>query len=160
MPLGFAKIARVLAILGVLELATGFVLAQTTNPLVGSWNFKVTVTGGCTTSCKYMGMLAFNQGGTVVEERGTVVQYYGLGNVERTALGTWRSTTGTPPYTFRMKNFVFDSTGKLSAFILGTSGITLSSTLNSFSGSGTAKIFKAGGTLVDTAAFTITGSRF
>ncbi len=160
MLLGLAKIARVLAILGVLELAAGFVLAQTTNPLVGSWNFKVTVTGGCTTSCKYMGMLAFNQGGTVVEERGTVVQYYGLGNVERTALGTWRSTTGTPPYTFRMKNFVFDSTGKLSAFILGTSGITLSSTLNSFSGSGTAKMFSAGGTLVDTATFTITGTRF
>ncbi len=160
MLLGLAKIARVLAILAVLELAAGFVLAQTTNPLVGSWNFKVTVTGGCTTSCKYMGMLAFNQGGTVVEERGTVVQYYGLGNVERTALGTWRSTTGTPPYTFRMKNFVFDSTGKLSAFILGTSGITLSSTLNSFSGSGTAKMFSAGGTLVDTATFTITGTRF
>jgi hypothetical protein len=160
MPLGFAKIARVVAILGVLELAAGFVLAQTTNSLVGSWNFKVTVTGGCTTSCKYMGMLAFNQGGTVVEERGTVVQYYGLGNVERTSLGTWRSTTGTPPYTFRMKNFVFDSTGKLSAFILGTSGITLSSTLNSFSGSGTARIFKAGGTLVDTTTFTITGTRF
>ncbi len=160
MLLGFAKIARVLAILGVLELAAGLVLAQTTSPLVGSWNFKVTVTGGCTTSCKYMGMLAFNQGGTVVEERGTVVQYYGLGNVELTALGTWRSTTGTPPYTFRMKNFVFDSTGKLSAFILGNSGITLGSTLNSFSGSGTAKIFKADGTLVDTATFTITGTRF
>ena len=160
MLLGFAKIARVIAILGVLELAASFVLAQTTNSLVGSWNFKVTVTGGCTTSCKYMGMLAFNQGGTVVEERGTVVQYYSLGNVERTALGTWRSTIGTPPYTFRMKNFVFDSTGKLSAFILGTSGITLSSTLNSFSGSGTAKIFNAGGTLLDTATFTITGTRF
>jgi len=157
MLLGFAKMTRALAILGVLELAAGFVLAQTTNPLVGSWNFKVTVTGGCTTSCKYMGMLAFNQGGTVIEERATVVQYYGLGNVERTALGTWRSTT---PYTFRVKNFVFDSTGKLSAFILGTSGITLTSTLNSFSGSGTAKIFNAGGSLIDTETFTITGTRF
>src|SRR6266536_676533 len=150
MLLGLAKIARVLAILAVLELAAGFVLAQTTNPLVGSWNFKVTVTGGCTTSCKYMGMLAFNQGGTVVEERGTVVQYYGLGNVERTALGTWRSTTGTPPYTFRMKNFVFDSTGKLSAFILGTSGITLRPPLNSVGGSRRAKQLRAGGTLAHT----------
>src|SRR6266567_965294 len=161
MLLGFAKIARVLAILGVLELAAGLVLAQTTSPLVGSWNFKVTVTGGCTTSCKYMGMLAFNQGGTVVEERGTVVQYYGLGNVERTALGTWRSTTGTPPYTFKVKNFVFDSTtGELSAFILGTSGVTLSSTRNYFSGSGTAKIFSPSGTLFATTTFTITGTRF
>ena len=157
---GFAKIARVIAILGAIELAAGFMLAQTTNPLVGSWNFKVTVTGGCTANCKYMGMIAFNYGGTVVEQRGTTVEYYGLGNVERTALGTWRSTGGTPPYTFRMKNFVFDSTGNLSALILGTSGITLGSTHNSFSGSGTAKIFNAGGTLIDTATFTITGTRF
>jgi len=120
----------------------------------------VTVTGGCTANCKYIGVLAFNQGGTVVEQRGTTIEYYGLGYVERTALGTWRSTGGTPPYTFRMKNFVFDSTGNLSALILGTSGITLGSTLNSFSGSGTAKIFKAGGTLIDTETFTITGTRF
>jgi hypothetical protein len=107
-----------------------------------------------------MGMIAFNYGGTVLEQRGTTVEYYGLGNVERTALGTWRSTGGTPPYTFRMKNFVFDSTGNLSALVLGTSGITLGSTHNSFSGSGTAKIFNASGTLIDTATFTITGTRF
>ena len=118
----FAKIARVLAILGALELTAGFVLAQTTNPLVGTWNFN-------------------------------------LGYVERTALGTWRSTGGTPPYTFRMKNFVFDSTGKLSASILGTSGITPSST-TFFSGSGTAKTYNAYGTLVTTTAFIITGTRF
>jgi hypothetical protein len=157
---GFAKIARVIAILSAIELAAGFTLAQTTNPLVGSWNFKVTVTGGCTANCKYMGMIAFNYGGTVLEQRGTTVEYYGLGNVERTALGTWLSTGGTPPYTFRMKNFVFDSTGNLSALVLGTSGITLGSTHNSFSGSGTAKIFNASGTLIDTATFTITGTRF
>jgi len=157
---GFAKIARVIATLGAIELAAGFMLAQTTNPLAGSWNFTVTVTGGCTANCKYIGMLAFNQGGTVIEQRGTTVEYYGLGYVERTALGTWRSTAGTPPYTFRMKNFVFDSTGNLSALILGTSGITLGSTFNSFSGSGTAKIYKAGGTLIDTETFTITGTRF
>jgi hypothetical protein len=160
MRLRFAKIARLLAILVVLQLLGGFVLAQTTNPLVGSWNFKVTVTSGCTANCTYMGMLAFNQGGTVVEQRGTTVGYNGLGNVERTALGTWRSTAGNPLYTFRMKNFVFDSTGKLSAFIVGNSGITLSSTLNFFSGSGTAKIFNAGGTPIDTETFTITGTRF
>jgi hypothetical protein len=157
---GFAKIARVLTILVVLVMPARFVLAQAASPLVGSWNFKVTVTGGCTTSCKYMGMLAFNQGGTVVEQRGTVVEYSGLGSVERTALGSWRSTGGTPPYTFKVKNFVFDSTGKLSAFILGTSGVTLGATLNSFSGSGTAKMFNVGGTLIDTATFTITATRF
>ncbi|HEV2729032.1 MAG TPA: hypothetical protein VGV15_03290 [Terriglobales bacterium] len=154
-----AKIARVLTILGVIGLFPSFTLAQTTDPLVGSWNFKVIVTGSCTTNCKYIGMIAFNQGGTVVEQRGTVVEYSGLGNVERTALGTWRSTSGTPPYTFRVKNFVFDSTGKLSAFIRGKSGVTLSSTLNSFSGSGTATVFNANGTS-DTETFTITGTRF
>ena len=160
MLLRLSKIARVLTILGVIGLLPGFTLAQATNPLVGSWNFKVIVTGGCTSNCIYIGMIAFNQGGTVVEQRGTVVEYSGLGNVERTALGTWRSTTGTPPYTFGVKNFVFDSTGNLSALILGTSGITLGSTLNSFSGSGTAKIYKPGGTLIDTETFTITGTRF
>jgi len=154
----FAKIGRVVGILCVLELLVGFAVPQTTNPLVGSWNFKVTVTGGCTANCTYMGMIGFNQGGTVVEQRGTTEEYSGLGYVERTALGTWRSTGGNPPYTFRVKNFVFDSTGKLSAVILGNSGITLSSSLNSFSGSGTAKISKTGGPLIE--AFTITGTRF
>src|SRR5437588_12576901 len=95
-----------------------------------------------------------------LNNKGCYLRRTTLGYVERTALGTWRSTGGTPPYTFRMKNFVFDSTGNLSALILGTSGITLGSTLNSFSGSGTAKIFKAGGTLIDTETFTITGTRF
>src|SRR2546428_11239406 len=103
-------------------------------------------------------MITFNQGGTVVEQRGTVVEYNGLGYVERTALGTWRST-GTSVYRFRMKNFVFDSR-KLSAFIVGISDITLSATLNSFSGSGTAQIFKASGTPIGATAFTITGTRF
>ena len=53
----------------------------------------------------------FNQGDTVVEQRGTAVEYNRLGYVERTALGTWRST-GTSVYRFRTKNFVIDSTGK------------------------------------------------
>jgi hypothetical protein len=158
MLLRLAKIARVSVIVGVIGLLPSFTVAQITDRLVGSWNFKVTVTGDCTT-CKYIGMIAFNQGGTVVEQRGTAVEYNGLGYVERTALGTWRST-GTSVYRFRMKNFVFDSTGKLSAFIVGTSDVTLSATLNSFSGSGTAQIFKASGTLIGTTAFTISGTRF
>jgi hypothetical protein len=153
-----AKIARVF-ILGIIGLLPNFTLAQTTDRLVGSWNFKVTVNTGCTTICKYIGMIAFNQGGTVVEQRGTAVEYNGLGYVERSALGTWRPT-GTSTYRFRMKNFVFDSTGKLSAFVVGISDVTLNATLNSFSGSGTAQISKASGTLVGTTAFTITGTRF
>jgi hypothetical protein len=104
-------------------------------------------------------MIAFNQGGTAVEQRGTVVEYNGLGYIERTALGTWRST-GTSAYRFRMKNFVFDSTGKLSGLIVGTSDVTLSTTLNSFSGSGTAQIYRASGTLIGATVFTITGTRF
>jgi len=102
------KIARILSILVVVDLPPGFTLAQTADPLVGSRNFKVTITGGCTTGCKYIGKITFNQGGTAAEERGTAIEYYGLGSVERTALGTWRRTAGTPAYTFRMKNFVFD----------------------------------------------------
>jgi hypothetical protein len=155
-----AKIAtRVSVIVGVIGLFPGFTLAQTTDRLVGSWNFKVTVTGGCTTNCKYIGMIAFNQGGTAVEQRGTVVEYNRLGYIERAALGTWRST-GTSAYRFRMKNFVFDSTGKLSAFIIGTSDVTLSATLNSFSGSGTAQILNTSGTPIGATAFTIRGTRF
>jgi hypothetical protein len=152
----FAKMGRVIGILCVLELLVGLAVAQTTDPLVGSWNFRVTVTGGCMANCTYTGMLGFNQGGTVVEQRATTVEYTGLGYVERTALGTWRSTAGNPAYTFRVKNFVFDSTGKLSASILGSSGITLSPSLNSFSGSGTAQISNSP---IKT-TFTITGTRF
>ncbi len=161
MLLSLAKIARVLTILCVMGLLPSFALAQTPDPLVGAWNVDVTVTGGCTADCKYIGAVVFNQGDTVAEQRGTAVEYSGLGNVERTGLGKWwRQTTGAP-YAFKIKNFVFYSTtGELSAFILATSAITLSSNLESFSGSGTAKVFKASGTLLETATFTITGTRF
>src|ERR1700751_5420769 len=100
-------------------------LAQSTNPLAAVWNLEGQLPGGGTPNGKNKGMPAFNQGGTVIEQRGTTVEYYGLGYVERTAMRTWRSTGGTPPYTFRTKNFLFDSTGNLSALSLGTSGITL-----------------------------------
>ena len=154
-----AKIARVLTILSVIGLFPALAPAQTNDPLVGTWNFKVTATGGCSTNCEYMGMIAFNQGGTAVEQLGTAVEYSGLGYVEHTALGSWQSTTGVTR-TFRMKNFVFDSVGELSATAFETSSVKLSSTLNSFSGSGTAKIYNASGTLIDTETFPITGTRF
>jgi hypothetical protein len=155
-----AKIRNELTILGLIGLLHGFTAAQASDPLIGTWNFRVTVTGGCTSSCKYMGMLAFNQGGTLIEQRGTTVQYESLGYVDRTSLGTWRPTAGTSSYTFRMKNFVFDSTGKLSALVVGTSGVAVTPTRNSFSGTGTAKIFKTSDTLIDTVAFVISGTRF
>ena len=162
MSLRFVKIASVLSILGILVLVPRFTLAQTVDPLVSSWNIDVTVTSGCTTNCKYIGMVVFGEGGTTVEQRGTAVEYSGLGYVDRTALGNWwRTTTGTHSYEFKAKNFVFNATtGELSATIVGTSGISLSSNLESFSGSGTAKIFNASGTLIETENFTITGTRF
>ena len=49
MLLRLAKIARASVIVSVLGLLPGFTLAQTTDRLVGSWNFKVVVTGRCTT---------------------------------------------------------------------------------------------------------------
>jgi hypothetical protein len=154
-----SKIARVLTILSVVGLFLPLAPAQTNDPLVGTWNFKVTATGGCSTNCEYMGMIAFNQGGTAVEQLGTAVEYLGLGYVEHTALGNWQATTGATR-TFRMKNFVFDSVGELSATAFETSSVKLSLTLNSFSGSGTARIYNASGTLIDSETFTITGTRF
>jgi len=41
-----AKIARVLTILSVIGLFPALVPAQTNDPLVGTWNFKVTATAG------------------------------------------------------------------------------------------------------------------
>ena len=158
----YVRIARVLSIFAVIVLLPGLSLAQTNDPLVGTWNITVTLTSGCMTNCKYIGMVAFNQGGTVVEQLGTAVEYSGLGYVDRTALGKWwRPTTGANPHEFKAKDFVFNSTtGELSATIIGTSAITLSSNLQSFSGSGTAKIFNARGTLIETESFTIAGTRF
>ena len=83
-----------------------------------------------------MGMVAFNQGGVLVEQRSTAVEYDGLGYVERTLLGSWRSTAGMPAYTFK-----FDfKTADFPLSIVGISGVTLSSNRNSFTGSETAKI--------------------
>jgi hypothetical protein len=137
-------------------------LAQTTDPLVGTWNITVTVTGSCTSNCRYIGIVVFNAGGTIVEQRGTAVEYSGLGYVDRTALGNWwRPIAGTYSHEFKAKNFVFNSTsGELSARVIATSGVNLNSNLESFSGSGTAKIFNASGVLIETQSFTITGTRF
>ena len=155
----FVRIARVLTIFALIVLLPGLSLAQTTDPLVGTWNITVTLTSGCMTNCKYIGILAFNEGGTLVEQRGTAVEYSSLGYVDRTALGKWwRPTTGA--HEFKAKNFVFNSTGVLSATIIGTSAVTVSSNLQSFSGSGTAEIFNARGTLIETETFTIAGTRF
>jgi len=153
-----AKIRRIITLVGATVLLHGISAAQATDPLIGSWNFKVTVSGECIQNCKYMGMIAFNQGGTVVEQRGTAVEYDGLGYVERTSLGSWRPTAGTAAYTFKVKNFIFDSNGKLSASITGISGVTLSR--NSFTGLGTAKIVRVGGTRIETITFAISGTRF
>jgi len=158
--LDLAKIKNVFTVIGVAALLHSLSAAQATDPLIGSWNFKVTVSGECIQNCKYMGMLAFNQGGTVIEQRATAVEYEGLGYVERTSLGSWRSSNGMPPYTFKVKNFIFDSNGRLSASIVGISGVTLSSNRNSFTGSGTAKILSVGDTHIETVSFVITGTRF
>jgi hypothetical protein len=85
MLVNFGRIARLLTIFGVMGLLPSFSLAQTTDPLVGTWNINVTVTSGCATNCKYIGVVVFNEGGTVVEQRGTAVEYSGLGYVDRTA---------------------------------------------------------------------------
>jgi len=106
-------------------------------------------------------MIAFHQGGTVTEQRGTAVEYSGLGYVDRTALGKWkRSTNATYPYTYTMKNFVFDSTGNPSGIVLANSSVKLSATLNSFNGYATARIFNANGMLIERIAVTIAGTRF
>jgi hypothetical protein len=162
MLLNFARAARLLTVFCVMGLLSGFSLAQATDPIVGTWNITVTVTAGCLTECRYIGMAIFDQGGTLIEQRGTAVEYYRLGNVDRTALGRWwRLSTGTYPHEIKAKNFVFNpTTGELSATIIGTSSVTLSSNLQSFSGSGTAKIFNLSGTLIETETFTITGTRF
>ena len=154
---------RLLTVLCVMGLLPGLSLAQASDPIVGTWNITVNVTAGCLTECRYIGMISFEEGGTVVEQRGTAVEYYRLGNVDPTALGRWwRSSTTSPyPHQFKAKNFVFSpSTGDLSATILGTSTITLSSNLQSFTGSGTAKIFNLSGTVIESETFTITGTRF
>jgi len=155
-----AKIRCVITLIGVVVLLHSLAAAQTSDPLIGTWNFKVIVSGECSRNCKYIGMLVFNPGGAVIEQRGTAVEYEGLGYVERISLGSWRSTAGVPPYTFKLKNFIFDANGSLSASIVGTSGVMLTSSRNSLSGSGTAKIFSVGGTLIQTVSFTISATRF
>jgi hypothetical protein len=153
------EILRTLAILGLIGFCPSFTSAQATDPLAGTWNFKVLVTSGCSSECNYSGMLAFSQGGTVVEQRGTVIEYGGLGDIERTALGRWRPANAMLSYTFKMKNFVFDSNGELSGYVIASSAITLSSTHNSLTGKGTANIFHANDKIA-TESFTISGTRF
>jgi len=65
-----------LTILCVMVLLPGLSLAQASDPIVGTLNITVTVTAGCLTECRHIGMVSFEQDGTVVEQRGTAVEYY------------------------------------------------------------------------------------
>ena len=161
MRINLASSARLLTVFCAMGLLPGLSRAQTIDPIVGTWNITVTVTAGCVTECRYIGIVAFEQGGTVVEQRGTAVEYYRLGNVSQTAIGRWWRLSTATSREFKAKNFVFNSTtGELSASIIGTTIVNLSSNLQSFSGSGTAKIFNLSGAVIDTETFTITGTRF
>lgn len=157
----FARSARLLTVFCAMSLPPSLSLAQTIDPIIGTWNITVTVTAGCVTECRYIGIVAFEEGGTVFEQRGTAVEYYRLGNVSQTAIGRWWRSTTTTAHEFKAKNFVFNpSTGELSATVIGMTNVNLSSNLQSFSGSGTAKIFNTSGAVIDTETFTITGTRF
>jgi hypothetical protein len=131
--------------------------AQTTDPLVGTWNVK----GSSTGLPNFILVTNFNAGGTTEEFDSTGTNPSAN---ESIGLGKWRKVASLA-YRFKLENFVYNSSGNLVAIAISNGSLALSSTLNTFSATGNTNFFHCTvsvcpGTLIVSAPFTETGKRF
>lgn len=108
--------------------------AQRKDPLIGSWNIT-----GQSGNLPFIVVMTFNSGGTTVEFD-TAGTNSSASPGESIALGKWTST-GPMGYTFKEENYVYDASGNLFGLSVGNCRLTLGSSLNTFTGKCTGKIF-------------------
>ena len=80
-------------------------LAQSQDPLIGTWN----ITG----ANSFIAVMTFNQGGTTVEFD-TAGTNSSASSGESIDLGKWVATAQPLNYTFNEENYIYDSSGNLS----------------------------------------------
>jgi hypothetical protein len=123
--LGNALYRMTIAVLLLLPLASW---AQSSDPLVGTWNLKGSQNGTTIT----IAVMTFNAGGTTIEFD-TAGTNPSASPGESIDLGVWKKT-GNQTYTFKEENATYDASGNLSALAVGGCNLTLATGLNSFTG--------------------------
>jgi hypothetical protein len=103
--------------------------AQSSDPLVGTWN----LTGSQNGTTIVIAVQTFHAGGTTTEFDTSGANSAGSPG-ESIDLGTWKNT-GNRTYTFKEQNYIYDSSGSLSLLAVGSCKLTLGTSLNTFSGS-------------------------
>jgi hypothetical protein len=134
-------------------------LAQSQDPLIGTWNLS----GSSNGQSPFISVEAFNQGGTAVEYD-TSGTNSSASPGESIGLGKWQRTSNRN-YKTSVENYIYDAKGNLSLIAIGSLKLTLDSTLKSFSGAGDVKFYNCSlslcpGTLVASSPIQITGKRF
>jgi hypothetical protein len=107
------------------SLCLSAVPSQNQDPLIGTWN--VTSPG----TSPFIAVMTFNLGGTTVEYD-TSGPNSSASPGESISLGKWHNT-GNLTYKFAEENYIYDGSGNLSLIAITDCGLTLASTLNSYS---------------------------
>jgi len=140
-------------------------LAQSQDPLVGTWNVIFT----SSSTVDSIAILTFNTGGTAV---GAATNGTNPSTQETVPLGKWVNT-GHRNRTFKFASFLFDTAnalntptgGTLSAITYSDCNLTLSSNTNAFSGSCTISFYTCSltscpGTTHSSGPVALSGTRF
>jgi len=113
----------------VLPLVTMTGWAQSSDPLVGTWNLK----GSQNETTITIAVMTFNVGGTTVEFD-TAGTNSSASPGESIDLGVWKKT-GNQTYGFKEENAIYDASGNLSQLAVGACNLTLATDHKSFKGS-------------------------
>lgn len=157
----FTKIAGIsvgLAVL-IITIAFGSLTAQNKGGggrLGGTWDAQVSIT-----NCQTGGVIAtfssigsFNQGGTSIGSTAGVPQ-----SLRTPEHGVWRHIEGDT-YSFRFKTFSFNAQNAFTGWTIVEHQITLDTSGDTYTSSGTAEFYSANGTLVGSGCSTSIGTRF
>jgi hypothetical protein len=153
------------ATLGLVLLSPIATLAQSQDPLIGTWNVTFTTSSVVDS----IAITTFNTGGTAI---GAATNGTNPSTQETVPLGKW-ANTGRRNRTFKLASFLFDTTnalnmptgGTLSAISYSDCNIVLSSNNNSFTGSCTISFYTCSltscpGTTHTSGPVALSGTRF
>jgi hypothetical protein len=144
-----------------LFLSPALTLAQTQDPIVGTWNIHGANTDG---SNPFISVMTFNVGGTTVEYDSAGTNSSASPG-KSIALGKWnKQVNGT--YTFKSQNYIYDDVGKLSQIAIAGCKFNLFPKLKNFNGPCSISFYQCSvkqcpGTLqAGPGAYKISGKRF
>lgn len=124
--------------------------------LKGTWDVQVSITD-CSTGnviATFPSVTMFNAGGTAIDSTSGIPQAF-----KTPGEGVWRHTGGNT-YSFRFKSFSFDAQNVFTGWSIIQHEVTLDSSGNSYTSSGTAEIYNTSGVLVAMGCSMTVATRF